>query len=160
LTIDNVPRVHGEITVFDADAQDREPAEIDVTGFEGDDYAAILKVVKDAAGDLVTWQPPEPTGEFAPLESYELQINWAFPPKTPVAIRRRLENERWKQAVTEIWPALPLMALKGKTPREAAAVPALHLSLTAAVYVLDSLCLRAGYELDLPATLRSVGLEP
>ncbi|MDZ4687286.1 MAG: tetratricopeptide repeat protein [Planctomycetaceae bacterium] len=160
LTVDNVPRVHGEVTVFDTDPQDHEPAEVDVSGFEGDDYVAALKLVKQAAGDIVTWQPPEPTGEFAPLESYELQINWAFPPKTPVAIRRRLENARWRQAIAEIWPALPLMALKGKTPREAAANPALHTALTAAAYVLDSLCLRAGYELDLPGTLRSLGLEP
>jgi tetratricopeptide (TPR) repeat protein len=160
LTIDNVPRVHAEIAVFDTDPQTHEPAELEIAGFEGDDYEAAVTAIKQAAGDLVVWQDREPTGQFAPLESYELQINWTFPPKTPVALRRRLENARWQQAVTEIWPALPLAALGGKTPREAAADPARHVAVIAAAYVLDTLCLRGGYELDLPGTLRSVGLEP
>jgi hypothetical protein len=33
-------------------------------------------------------------------------------------------------------------------------------AVIAAAYVLDTLCLRGGYELDLPGTLRSMGLEP
>lgn len=160
LTVDNVPRVHCDVAVFDADPQEHEPAEIDLNGFEGDEYEAAVRLVKQAAGDLVTWQERVPTGEFAPIESYELQVNWTFPPKTPVAIRRRLENARWRQAVAEIWRALPMSALQGKTPREAAADPAQHTAVTAAAYVLDSLCLRAGYELDLEGLLRSLGLEP
>jgi tetratricopeptide (TPR) repeat protein len=160
LTVANVPRVHAEITIFDTDPKDHEPAEVDVAGFEGPDFLAVVQLVKQAAGDLVAWQPSESTGEFAPTESYALQVNWAFPPKTPVAIRRRLENERWRHAVTETWPNLSLAALGGQSPKAAAADPAKHVRIIAAAYLLDSLCLRAGYELDLPGTLQAIGVEP
>ena len=158
LTIDTVPRTLGQVIIFDAEGT--EPATIDIEGFEGREFQEACEIVRGASSDLVTWKSPEPTGEFVPREVHALTVSWTFPPKSPVALRRKLENERWRKAVTETWPVTPQPGLQGRTPRDAAATPELRVKLLAAISVLDAVCLRGGYELNTSSLLTSLGVEP
>ena len=161
LTLETVPTVISQITIFDADPETKEPAEIDVTGLKGSDFDTAVELAKAAAGDLVTWKDaPEETNEWVPEETLPLTWQWAFPPKTPVALRRRLELDRWRNILETVWPQLPQRALQGRTPVEAAKDPASRVAVLASVYVLDAHCLRAGHELDLDGILSRLGIEP
>lgn len=159
LTIDNVPRSLAEVIIYDADPQVNDPAEIEVVGFEGSNYDEACQLVQNAAGDLVTWRSKEPTGEFVPREIVGLTLTWWFPPKTPVAQRRRLEHQRWYNSVHQTWKNTSLPALQGRTPTDAALQPEWRIPLIAAVYVLDAICLRSGYELNLDELLQSLNLQ-
>ncbi len=161
LTLETVPTVISQITVFDADPETKEAAEIDVTGLKGSDFDTAMELARAAAGELATWKDvPEETNEWVPEETLPLTWQWAFPPKTPVALRRRLELNRWQSILETVWPTLPQRALQGRTPVEAARDPASRVAVLASVYVLDAHCLRAGHELDLDAVLASLRVEP
>jgi tetratricopeptide (TPR) repeat protein len=161
LTLDTVPTVISQITVFDTDPETKEPAEIDVTGLKGSDFDTAVELAKAAAGEFVTWKDaPEESNEWVPEETLPLTWQWAFPPKTPVALRRGLELARWKSILENVWPTLLQRALQGRTPVEAARDPASRVAVLSSVYVLDAHCLRAGHELDLDGVLARLGIEP
>ena len=161
LTLETVPTVISQITIFDTDPDTKEPAEIDVTGLKGSDFDTAVELAKAAAGEFVTWKDaPEESNEWVPEETLPLTWQWAFPPKTPVALRRRLELDRWKSILENVWPTLPQRALQGRTPVEASRDPASRVAVLASVYVLDAHCLRAGHELDLDGVLSRLGIEP
>jgi len=159
LTLENVPRSLAEVIIYDADPQVNDPAEVEVVGFDGATYDEACQLVRDAAGDLVTWTAKVPTGEFVPREIVGLSVTWWFPPKTPVALRRRLEHQRWHNAVHQTWMSTPLPALRGHTPADAATQTDLRVRLLASIYVLDAVCLRSGYALDIPEVLQALNLE-
>jgi len=161
LTPAALPKVLAQVFVDDADPETKAPAEVNVVGLEGGDFDRAASLVREASGDVVTWaESSEDTGQWTPEESLPLQWQWAFPRQTPVAVRRRLELQQWRRVTGEIWPNVPLSVLQGRTPLEAANDPASHISLAAAVYVLDAQCLRGGFELDVNAVLGRLGLEP
>ncbi|MBI1347554.1 hypothetical protein GC163_14840 [bacterium] len=159
LSIDNVPRSFAEVVVFDADPQVNDPAEIDVTGFDDSQFDEACRLVREASGELVSWKDKEPTGEFVPRDIANLTMNWWFPTKTPVARRRQLEHQRWHNAVHQIWMNAPLPTLNGQSPASAATQPEQRVRLLAAIYVLDAVCLRSGYELNLGEVLQSLNVE-
>ncbi len=161
LTVETVPTVISQITVFDADPETKESPEVDVTGLKGSDFDTAMELARAAAGEFAVWKDaPEEQAEWVPEETLPLTWQWAFPPKTPVALRRRLELERWRTILDSVWPTLPQRALQGRTPKEAAGDPASRVAVLASVYVLDAHCLRAGHELDLEAVLARLGVEP
>lgn len=160
LTRATVPTVLAQITIFDADEVSKEPAEIEVSALAGSDADTAIPLTKAAASDLVTWrETTEEVEGWVPEETLALSWQWAFPPKTPIALRRRLENERWSEVIGSVWPNQPLQGLGGRTPLEAAKDPSKRIPLMAAVYVLDAQCLRAGHALDTDALLARLGIE-
>jgi hypothetical protein len=109
----------------------------------------------------VTWEgSSEETGQWLPEETIPLHWQAAFPPKTPVAVRRKIELQHWRKVTHDVWLNLPLAGLQGRTPREAASDPTAHMQLLAAVYVLDAQCLRGGHQLDMHGLLMQLGVEP
>jgi tetratricopeptide (TPR) repeat protein len=160
LTRDTMPNVVAQVFVDDADPHTNEPAEVNVVGLSGSAFDRAAAIVREASGDTVTWAAAaEDTGQWVPEESLALQWQWAYPPQTPVAVRRRLEREQWRHVTDQVWPNLSLQGLQGRTPLEAANDPASKTALMAAVYVLDSQCLRGGFDLDVNAIFGRLGLE-
>ncbi len=160
LTVDRLATILAEVIVFDAAPQEKEPATVDVVGQEGPGFQEALDLVRNASGDLVTWKAAEPTGEFIPREVSILSSQRAYPAKCPVALRRRLEHERMQRVIDGEWPTTPQPALQGRTPADAATLPELRVRLLSAIYVLDAVALRSGFELDMPALMRSLAIEP
>lgn len=160
LSVDRLAKVLGEVIIFDAGQQEKEPPSIDLVGQEGPAFHEACDIVRSACGELVVWKPSEPTGEFTPREVAILSSQRAYPAKCPVALRRRLEHERMQSVVDGEWKATPQPALQGRTPAEAATTPEMRVKLLSAIYVLDAVTLRAGFELDMPALMGSLSLEP
>src|SRR5690606_37304822 len=84
--------------------------------------AALLSVLGDLAGEKLS---EEKSGEISNVAA-ALMINWRFPENTPVEVRKRMMAEHRTSALLSIYPNLTLSVLDGKTPRQAAADPALQ----------------------------------
>jgi len=171
LTLETLPNLVAQITIFDADEDDdEEEEEVDaqppraiVTGREGDAFEAAVKLFVDAAGDLVTQGDPEDDEESTPTIPRDyamLMWRWDFPDGTPLGVRRRLDRDMWRKATLTVWPDAPLSALGGKSPRQAAGDPALAVPLRAVVNVLDAYCDRSRFTLPLAELLQDLGIDP
>lgn len=160
LTLANAPTSLAEVLIFDEHSQTGEPASVEVVSLEGPEHAQAMDLVRAAAGDLVTWKGVEPTGEYIPTDLMYAQTRLAYPAKYPVALRRRLERERWQQVIHNEWLNQPLTALGGRSPREAATHPDQRVRILAAVTVLDAVCLRGVYELNTDELLAQLGVQP
>ena len=160
LTAEAVPNVVGELTIFnEAGPQDGAGGAADpravLSGFAGEEWEAAAALVAEIgvpeAGEEE--QPPADSGGRygLPQELWGLRWRWAFPEGVPLRRRRELESAEWTRRITERWPQTPLSALGGKTPADAAGDAALAKPLAGALYVLDAVCDRGRYELDLNA---------
>lgn len=159
LTVENVPRTLATVIILDA--IEKEPGKLIVNGIAGHGLESACSLMEELCGDIVdVWQPVNLEGEYLPLDVAALAVFWTFPEKTPVAVRRRIENQRSRQVVQDVWLTRPLLGLQGKSPREAASLPELRVRLLAAVYVLDAVCLRFGFELNVDGLLQQLGVEP
>jgi len=163
LTIETVPNIHAQVTVFDAsDEDDEEPSHAILSGLDGDGFESAVTTFQQAAESLVELAEDE-EGESASIIARELSDlvwRWHFPQKTPLRLRRRLEREMSDHVTKNVWPERPQSALNGKSPREAAGDPELHLPLRAAVNVLDAYCDRNRYALPIRELLDSLQIPP
>ena len=169
LTLDTIPNVDAEIIIFDADTEHDQPAQAFLTSMEGDRFDASRKIFEEAAGDNAKVSSSsdgagdESASRTLPRQMLPLHWSWYVPPRTPAAVVENLEREKWQHAIAEGWSNQPLEALRGLSPLEAADNPDLAIPLTAAVYVLDSLCDRENYLLDVDEQcerLRQKPLQP
>lgn len=135
LTRDLVPKILGEMLLYGKET-DR-PARVEfVTPKTGDfaaKTAALLAVLGDLAGEKLS---EEKSGEISNVAA-ALLINWRFPENTPIEVRKRMMAEHRTSALLSIYPNLTLSALDGKTPRQAAADPALQVRVLAAILLLE-----------------------
>jgi tetratricopeptide (TPR) repeat protein len=142
LTFETVPNVLAEISVFDHNPLEEEPARVFIIGFEGDNFQKSQAVLEQIAGDQMTSPEEEDEREQVletlPRELFPLYWRWFFPPKTPTKLRLSLEKQKWDHLVQDVWTNMPLSGIQGKTPLEASAEPALKVRLAAAVMVLDA----------------------
>ncbi|NNJ25568.1 hypothetical protein [Alienimonas chondri] len=156
LTGDAVPNVIGELTLYaPAEEDDADGPRAALSGFEGEEWDAAFALVEEiglpeAPDDE---QPPEgDDGRYGlPRELWGLRWRWAFPDGVALRRRRELESEEWTRRINEVWPETPLAALDGKTPNAAANDESLAKQLAGALYVLDAVCDRGRYELDIDA---------
>ncbi len=160
LTRETVPKLLGQVSVYDVDDHCGTIARAEISGATGANFDAVREVVTaagaeelEAATDEVQ-QPLSIARDYEPMES-----DWVWPAGTPNAARRKLEREERDRALHEIWPNLPLSALKGQSPRQAAGVPDLKVPVAAACYVLDAICEQQHNSLDLPAVAARLGIE-
>lgn len=160
LTAENVAQILAILSVFDANAEADEPAELELSALAGSDFDTADSLVRAAAGEFAAWEEATKEAGWVPEETLALSWQWAFPEKTPVALHRRLENERWQHTQDHVWPNLPLRALGGKSPNEAKGDPSQRVALLSAVYVFEAHGLRAGHELDVPGVLSRLGIDP
>lgn len=160
LTVDNVPHVVGQITVFDADPQSERPARA-IVGCLGRDKLEQLKVqFAEAAG-----AEAELTGEpvlagFARAETAALMLPWHLPEELSLSQIESLQRARWNRILSEIWPQTPQEALGGRSPDDAAKSPELQNALRAAVLALDVFCEQSSYTLDQGEVRSRLGLPP
>ncbi|QDT17587.1 tetratricopeptide repeat protein [Alienimonas californiensis] len=164
LTADNVPNVVGELSIF---AQAPEGAGVEgpraaLSTFEGEEWEAATALLDEIALPIAP-DGEQPTddedGRYGlPREMWGLRWRWAFPNGVSLRRRRELESEEWNRRITETWPETPLEALGGKTPNEAKGDETLAKPLAGALYVLDAVCDRGRYELDLNALREQFGL--
>lgn len=159
LTVDNVPRSLADISIFDiAPGEKTEPVML-VQGMDTPDYQAALAGLKQACGDLVALSTDTQAQEEQPRHIAVLSEILAFPPKVPFALRRRILCEHWRRLVHERWLETPQPALGGRSPKQAAGDPAAAVKLLAAIYTLEAVGLRWGYDVDIPALLAELRLE-
>jgi len=145
LTIDNIPRIIGQVSIFDANSKTNRPATLMIAGPRGAALDDAKSRLAAAAGELLEWRTdvaqPEVTGAI-PAESQILEINWYLSDRIPLVRRRELFSQFWKQIVDEKWPNQPLRALDGKTPLQAVGDESQRIPLLGAIYALDAAALR------------------
>lgn len=163
LTIDTIPRILGQISIFDLDEKTGRPASLFIGGLRGpglDDAKARLAA---SAGDLVEWRTDVPQPEVKgsiPVESQILEMNWYLSEQIPLVRRRELFAEFWAQIVNEKWPNQPLRALEGKTPLQAAGDESLRIPLLGAIHALDAAALRREKGIGLKKLFARFGIVP
>jgi hypothetical protein len=159
LTRAQLPRVFANVLLFDAEAG--EPASLRVVGEEGPELEEALAHLRTLIGDQVRWSdsPHDKINEM-PEEFQAFKFHFVFPAKTTVKRRYELAQEHWRDVLENVWPNRPLRSLAGKSPREAAQMPELHIALTAAVYVLDTFFQMQQQPFDVDQTLSRLGLAP
>jgi tetratricopeptide (TPR) repeat protein len=141
LTIETIPNVLAEISVYDHNPLKDEPARIFIIGFEGEELQQSQAVLEEAVGEQITSPDEEESErvlETLPRDLHQLHWRWFFPPNTPAKLRKSLEKQKWDLLVQDVWPDTPLSGIQGKTPLDASADPDLKIRLAAAVMVLDS----------------------
>ena len=165
LIADELPRVIGQLVIFDEDKEHGDPPHALLNGFDDEPFQSARELLQQIAGDEIerdieNEEKDEDFLESMPREVYALQSRWRFPDHTPAVERLRIEHERWQHTVTEFWPNQNLAALGGKSPREAAQDESLRLALRGAVHVFDAVCDRSRFHLDVDGLCRELGIEP
>jgi hypothetical protein len=135
LSRDTVPKILGEVVLYGKET-DR-PARVEFVSPKTGDYsskvAGLVALLGELAGDKLS---EEKSGEISSVAA-ALMINWRFPENTPVDVRKRMMQEYRTAALLSIYPNLTLSVLDGKTPRQAAAEPALQIRVLAAILLLE-----------------------
>ena len=135
LTRDTAPRLVGVLLLYGR--QTDRPERIELTTDKGRTFDTTLQVLREAAGDALGDMTEEKViGTVSPTDQ-ALNWRWHLPRDTPPAVRQRLLAEERRAAIVERWPNLPRPALRGNTPREAAADADLRIPLMAAVLTLE-----------------------
>lgn len=134
LTAASMPCFYGQAMLFGRQT-DRE-ARLEVAGVMAGDRAAVVEMVRAAAGDAVAAEPEQQVMGRASATQQLLHPSW-LPPRdvTPEQIRAILADFS-RDAILNRWPDMKLGVLDGLSPREAAADPSRHVRLLAAILVL------------------------
>ena len=157
LAIGDVPNVLGELTIFDSSPETEARGEVGpraiLSAFAGADWDAAVALVEGAGMTLAPdgeQSDDDLDGDYGlPKELWGLRWRWAFPEGLSLRQRRQLEKEEWDRRIETVWPETKLTALGGKAPLEAGKDDDLAKPLAGALYVLDAVCDRGRYELDL-----------
>ncbi len=158
LSVDTVPHVVGQITVFDGDPQVERPARAVVGCLGRDKLEEIKQRFVEVAGTEVEAMGEPVLAGFARAETAALMLPWHLPEDLSLARIESLQLARWNKILNEIWPQTPQEALGGRSPDEAAKAPELQNALRAAVLALDVFCEQSGYTLDQAAIRSRLGL--
>lgn len=164
-TREGLPEVIGHLGIFEDLDSSLGPIAF-LTAFEGDHLQRSRELFEEVAGEQVESvelpgdEREQPPRKAVPREFYGFYWRWAFPKRTPGVVRMRLEAEQWDHLLDEVWPETPLPALDGQSPSQAADDPDMKVRLTAALYVLDSLCERLRYSVDLDRLCERFNVAP
>lgn len=160
LNADNCPRVLGEVSLFDS-IETTPPTAI-VSAFGDSQFAAVKGTFESVAGELAVVQPEEPSedDEALPRTSLiETRLDAPlYPPRGVSEAIRALLSGQSQTRLVESWLNMPLPALQGQTPRQAAGNESLKVSLAAALRVAEAVFDRRGYTLDVTALSRELQL--
>lgn len=135
LTVGDAPNVLAFLSVY-GKRTDRD-ARLDVTTDRGEHFDEVDRLLKEILGDAVA--PAESTEVVAEKSASDeaLSWRWRLPDDTSPAQRRKLLDERRRQAILADWTAAPRAALGGLSPREAAEKPELRVALLASVLIIE-----------------------
>lgn len=163
LTLDSLPLIQAQISIYDAMPDSNEPASLYMTGDRGTTLDAARSLVDSATQGLIQWRTdvnqPDVTGSV-PAETQSLRWRWSMPGNLPIRMSREFRRQHWQQVSTDLWPNTPLQALGGISPAQAVADPSKRVPLTASVYVLDAQVQQHSVPLDVNDFLNRLGLEP
>ncbi|MEZ5941922.1 MAG: hypothetical protein R3C18_11050 [Planctomycetaceae bacterium] len=167
LCLETAPRIIGRIGLFDQ-RDDETPARAIITGIEGERLNEACKTFEAAAGDLAKYSEEimkrNDSDEIDdivvrhPKDEIALSDAVFVPQDTPANVRRKLRIDLLDQAVNKNWMELPLDALGGKTPQEAAGNDELKVPLAAAIVVLDTFLDGRDLMLDINAVREKLGV--
>jgi tetratricopeptide (TPR) repeat protein len=135
VTQDDVPRMIGLAAVYGKET-DRE-SRLEFLVHRASEVAGCQKLLAEVAGE---WLGEPGTAEEAgelPLHDWLFLQHWYLPPDTPPDKVRQLFRELQREPLFVQWPAMPLAALGGKTPRDAAQDPALRIPVLASILLLE-----------------------
>ena len=163
VTSDQIPKVLGQIAIYDANEATGEPGFLVLAGFRGlglDDSKSLLSA---KVGALIDWRldlpQPEISGSVS-TESLGLENHWCLSEKIPLLRRRELFEQFWSSIVTDKWPNQPLKALSGKTPLQAVGDESLKVPLLGAMYALDAAAQRREKGVGLKRLFERLGVAP
>jgi tetratricopeptide (TPR) repeat protein len=154
-TWQDVPLIEGRITVFDADAQEEQPAQAFLVGLQGEELDRALGAFEQAAGELAeAVEPPEeePGADITGfIPEFELPLRWSgfVPPQAPGEVARQTARQRWETMVEEIWPNQPQRVLADRSPLQAAGEDQSRVALEAALILFDAYADARNYMLPL-----------
>jgi hypothetical protein len=156
ITREEVPRIVGVMAVFGRQTDRAERLEL--TTDKGPGFETAISAVDEIAGStLGALREERVVGGTSPTDQL-LNWRWQFPIDTPPDVRRRLAAEERHVAILERWPAAPRPELSGKSPRQAAADPALRIPLLAAVLILEQGTEATGDQATIAELRRELGL--
>jgi hypothetical protein len=135
LSRDAIPRAVAILHVYSAQAD--LPARLELVTNRNSRFAETVAAVHEMCGDGVGQIMGEDVLSQVPASTDELQVRCLFPSDTPPELRRDLLSEERREVLFGKWPHLPLAALDGKTPAEAAEDERLRIRTLAAILLLD-----------------------
>lgn len=163
-TLETVPNVLAEISIFDHNPIDEQPARAFITGFEGEPLQKSSAIFEEAGQDQIELvqdkDEQEQALESLPCDLFPLHWRWHFPAKTSMKVRKTLELQQWDHLLEKTWPNTALNSLDGKTPLETAEDDTLKVRLAGAVMVLDAYADRNRYILDTDSLFKRLKLSP
>jgi hypothetical protein len=161
--IASLPRIIGELTIFDANPDQEQPAKALLTSLNGEEFDQLRALCDEAiASEATESAKSEAAGEFESLSKdlLAMRMNWHFSAETKPAERRNLIGQCWRHLIDEVWPNTKLTGLGDKSPKEAAGEAELKVPLLAAAYVLDAYCEEHDCVLDLDSLCAQLQIEP
>lgn len=130
----DIPRILGRLLLFGR--QTDRPARIEAI-VRRSELDNLRKALTELLGDKFTPSgEPEKIDEIPTAEA-ALSWSWRLPDDVPPAHVRTLIEEQRRDAILNGWANTPLAILDGKSPRAAAADPALKLRTAAAVLLVE-----------------------
>ncbi len=164
LTLETAPRSIARITLVDQTQSEKSPV-AHITGIEGERLHKALEMFEKAAGEMATRQavaedavPNSDVTSYIPKDELVLIESAYFPPKTPVSVRKRMQQEFVHSSIKQTWLNTPQSALNDKSPLEAASDASLKVQLAAAVRVFDSFMDRRDLILDQDQLCEQLGI--
>lgn len=135
LTRELVPRIIGFVSYFGR--QTDQPERLALVTDRDEQFDRALASLREIGGDALGAMTGEKVTDRLTATDRALTWRWYLPVDTPPAKRRELLAEERREAILNRWPDAPRQLLDGKTPRDAAADPAMRIPLLAAVLVLE-----------------------
>jgi hypothetical protein len=135
LDLQTVPNILGQALLFGRQT-DRD-ARLEVMGVAAGELAAVSQMVGEAAADNVEPEPKQEVLGHWSASQQLLRTAWQPPRGASPDQLRAMMAEHTRSAILDRWPELKLGILDGRSPREAAADPALRTKVAAAILVLE-----------------------
>lgn len=161
-TLDDLSKIIGRVSAYDAESEPPRSAQIHATGLEGGRLDQTIATLKAAVGDLITpsdQAPPE--GIVVGVERPDDEpLTYDYYVPRPIAAwkRRLIRREFITRCTQDGWKNHPLLALGGKTPREVANDPAMRVKLAAAIECLDAVADDMGWIIPIEKMRAELGL--
>jgi hypothetical protein len=156
ITLAAMPRMLGQCLLFGRQT-DRE-ARLDILAVSEPDAELLKNLLREIGGETLEGEPRQETaGQTS--GSHQLLVQKWYPPRDVTREQMdRMAAEGVRDALLQKWPDRPLGVLGGKTPREAAADPANHARLLAAILLLEHWTERSPVDFDFNDLRTALGL--
>ena len=158
-SLENGARIIGEIAVFDsASSEDVPVAIIHASGREH--FDRCTRILENATGEPLKATEELRDSTSLSLEHGKLCVYLYVPDETRRTVGKKFMDEDLRRKIEVDWVNTPHEGLQGKTPAEAAQIPALKAHLAAAVIVVELELESNRCQFDLSNVRRMLGIAP